>query len=134
MTIGSSPAFTPSTRPSIMASEFTQAIMLLIAFAVLPAPTGPTLKMFGPIERSPGPGGPRVWGGPPAPARRRGRLRPAPPAAHRRLQEVHAARLGPRLDLAGCRGQHAAQIDQDGVGSRGVQQTPPRQIERPDVG
>src|SRR5436190_2002608 len=32
-----------------MAHEFTDAIMLLIAFTVLPAPTGPTWKMFGPL-------------------------------------------------------------------------------------
>src|SRR6266540_2502837 len=52
--MGSSPAFTPSARPSIMASPLTQAIMLLIAFAVFPAPTGPTWKMFGPMARSTG--------------------------------------------------------------------------------
>ena len=32
----------PSASPSIIASELTLAIMLLIAFTVLPAPTGPT--------------------------------------------------------------------------------------------
>src|SRR5206468_9927066 len=37
-----------------MAHEFTDAIMLLIAFTVLPAPTGPTWKMFGPIARRTG--------------------------------------------------------------------------------
>src|SRR5437667_11854312 len=37
-----------------MAHELTLAIMLLIAFTVLPAPTGPTWKMFGPMARRTG--------------------------------------------------------------------------------
>jgi len=37
-----------------MAHELTDASMLLIAFTVLPAPTGPTWKMFGPMARKTG--------------------------------------------------------------------------------
>src|SRR2546429_161408 len=48
-----------------MASELTHAIMLLIAFTVLPAPTGPTLKMFGPIARSTGRARSSTWASPP---------------------------------------------------------------------
>ena len=48
-----------------MAHEFTDAIMLLIAFTVLPAPTGPTWKMFGPIARSTGRARSRAVASPP---------------------------------------------------------------------
>ena len=54
MVIGSRPAFTPTAKPSIIAHEFTEAIMLLMAFTVLPAPAGPTWKMFGPMACSTG--------------------------------------------------------------------------------
>src|SRR5436190_1582 len=37
-----------------MATPLTQAIMLLMAFTMLPAPTGPTWKMLGPIARRTG--------------------------------------------------------------------------------
>src|SRR3989442_5320352 len=113
--IGSSPAFTPSASPSIIASPLTQAIMLLMALMMFPAPTGPTWKMFGPIAQH----GPRAleW-------RRvaadhdgeRGRARATDAAAHGRLEEVHAARLRLRLDLPRRRGQHAAEINEDRAG------------------
>mgnify|MGYP003694333455 CR=1 FL=1 len=86
--------------------------MLLIAFTVLPAPTGPTWKMFGPMARSTGRTRSSTAGSPPTMIASVRRARAAHPAAHRRLEEVHAARLRPRLDLARRRRQHAAEVDE----------------------
>src|SRR6185437_4115963 len=98
--MGSRPAFTPSTKPSIMVAELTQAIMLLIAFTVLPAPAGPTWKTFGPIALSTGSARVSAALSPPTMMASVAARAPVTPP-HRGLQEVHAPRLGPGLDLPG---------------------------------
>src|SRR2546430_2110498 len=99
-----------------MARVLTQAIMLLIALTVLPAPTGPTLKVFRPRPPEHGPGPLRASRTPTPQARGRGRAAAAHTAADRRFEEAHASRRGARLDLAGRGGQDAAEIDEDRPG------------------
>jgi hypothetical protein len=83
--------------------------MLLIAFTVLPAPTGPTWKMFGPMARSTGVARCSGSASPPTMIASVAARAPAHAAAHRRLEEEHAAALRARLDLARRGGQHAAE-------------------------
>jgi len=108
--------------------------MLLIAFTVLPAPTGPTLKMFGPSARSTGRARSQHLRVAADHHGQRGRLRAGHAAAHGRLQEVHAALLGARLDLARRGRQHAAEVDQDGARFRPLDEAARVEIERLHIG
>ena len=87
----------PSRRgrsPSIIAALFTHAIMLLMAFTVLPAPDRPHVED---VRAHRAQHRPRLLERRRVAAHhdgQRGRARPGDAAADRRLQEVHAPRLG----------------------------------------